>query len=384
MTIELDALALGTIAPVDEDARQQAEQRQLTLTKPPGALGELEVLGNQLSAISGECPPPVPEPGLVVVFAADHGVQAQKVSPWPQEITVQMAANIAAGGAGVNVLARAAGAQVRIVDLGMLTPVPGVDDRRIAPGTADFTVGPAMTREQALAAIETGRELARQAADEGFRVLVPGEVGIANTTPAAALVAVFTGRPAVEVTGRGAGADDVMLARKAAVIDAGIAFNQASADDPLGALAAVGGFEHAAMVGLILGAAELRLPLVLDGVIACSAALVAVALCPAVQGYLVGGHAGAEPAIQAAHQKLGLRPLVDLGLRLGEGSGGAAALPQVVMAAKILREMATFADAGVTDSPEPPTTISGPPATNPGPPNPGPPDTTPEPVEASA
>lgn len=343
---------VSAIEPVDEGARAAAQERQLQLTKPPGALGELEALGNQLAAIAGECPPPVPEPGLVVVFAADHGIQAQKVSPWPQEITVQMAANIAAGGAGVNVLARAAGAQVRVVDMGMLVEVDGVEGPRIAAGTADFSRGPAMTREQALAAVDHGRQVARQAADEGFRVLVPGEVGIGNTTPAAALVAVFTGRPAAEVTGRGAGADDEMLAHKATVVDTAIKAQQVRADDPIGALAALGGFEHAAMVGLLLGAAERRLPVVLDGVIACSAALVAVALCPAVQGYLVGGHAGAEPAITAAHERLGLRPVLQLGLRLGEGSGGAAALPQVSMAARVLREMATFADAGVTDSHE--------------------------------
>lgn len=343
---------IAAITPADEDARAAAEAHQLQLTKPAGALGELETIGNQLAAIAGTCPPPVPEPALVCVFAGDHGIQAQGVSPWPQEVTFQMAANIAAGGAGVNVLARAAGAQVRVVDMGMLTAVPGTVDARIAAGTADFSVGPAMTAEQTMQAIETGIRTAHQAADEGFRAVCPGEVGIGNTTPAAALISVFTGLDAAEVTGTGAGANDTMLAHKMAMVRRGIEVNDASAERPLEALAAVGGFEHAAMVGLLLGAAEKKLPVVLDGAIACSAALVAVALCPDVSGYLIAGHRGAEPGIVRAHENLGLSPVVSLGLRLGEGTGAALALPVVATAAKVLREMATFASAGVTDEHE--------------------------------
>ena len=350
MTIET---TLAAIQPVDEAARAAAEAHQLQLTKPAGALGALEIIGNQLAAISGTCPPPVPEPGLVCVFAGDHGVQAQGVSPWPQEVTIQMAANIAADGAGVNVLARAAGATVRVTDLGMLAPFPGLDDRRIAAGTADFSQGPAMTDVQVRQAVETGIAVAHQAVDEGFRVLVPGEVGIGNTTPAAALIAAFTGAPAAEVTGRGAGADNAMLAHKTAVIDAALQLHGltglAAVKEPLHALAAVGGFEHAAMVGLILGAAERRVPLVLDGAIACCAALIVVSLCPAARGYLIAGHRGAEPGITVALDALGLEPVVQLGLRLGEGTGGALALPIVATSAKVLREMATFASAGVTE-----------------------------------
>lgn len=351
MTLITDTLA--AIEPVDEDFRAAAEARQLDLTKPAGALGELETIGNQLCAIFRECPPPVPEPARVYVFAGDHGVQAQGVSPWPQEVSWQMAANIAAGGAGVNVIARAAGADVRVVDLGLLNPVgEPVLDARIAAGTADFTKGPAMTAEQVQTAVETGIRLADQAADEGVRALVPGEVGIGNTTPAAALTNIFTGAPAADVTGRGTGAGDEMLAHKVAMIERGIAVNGASADDPMATLAAVGGFEHAAMVGLILGAAARRLVVVLDGAIACSAALVAVALCPAARGYLVAGHQGAEPGIARALERMQLRPVVQLGLRLGEGTGGALALPIVQTAAKVLREMATFSSAGVTDEHE--------------------------------
>lgn len=342
---------LAAIEPVDEHAREEARAHQLQLTKPAGALGALEEIGNQLAAIAGCCPPPVPEAGLVCVFAGDHGVQAQGVSPWPQEVTGQMAANIALGGAGVNVLARAAHAAVRVYDVGMLTPLdlPAVRDARIAAGTADFSQGPAMSREQALQAIEVGIGAAQQAVRDGFQVLVPGEVGIGNTTPAAALIGVFTGLDPELTTGRGAGAPDAMLAHKVATIRAGIEVNQAVADDPIGALAGVGGFEHAAVVGLLLGAAEARVPVVLDGAIACGAALVAVALCPAVKGYLIAGHEGAEPGIQRACETLGLRPVMRLGLRLGEGTGGALALPVVATAARVMREMATFADAGVTE-----------------------------------
>ncbi|MEL4504662.1 nicotinate-nucleotide--dimethylbenzimidazole phosphoribosyltransferase [Luteococcus sp. H138] len=343
---------VASITPVDEDARAAAEARQLTLTKPPGSLGELEILGNQLAAIAGTCPPPVPEPALVCVFAADHGVQAQKVSPWPQEVTVQMAANISRGGAGVSVIARAAGAGLKVFDLGMLSPAEGTVDALIARGTADFTAAPAMTPEQCEQGIRVGLEAARQAVAEGFRALVPGEVGIGNTTPSSALTSLFTGASVAEVTGRGSGADDAMLARKCEVVEQGYAVHglspETAAADPLRALTCVGGFEHAAMVGLMLGAAEQRVPLVLDGAIACSAALVAVALCPAVRGYLIAGHAGVEPGIQAALGSLGLRPVIALDLRLGEGSGGALALPVVTTAAKVLREMATFDSAGVT------------------------------------
>lgn len=342
---------LASIAPVDEDARAAAVARQLQLTKPPGSLGRLETLGNQLSAIAGTCPPPMPEPALVAVFAGDHGVQAaQQVSPWPQEVTRQMAANIALGGAAVSVLARVSGADVRVFDVGMLAPLDldAVRDTRVRPGTDDLSVGPAMSGSDAVAALEVGIQAARQAAAEGYRCLVMGEVGIGNTTPAAALVSVFTGAPASDVTGRGAGADDAMLQRKIDVVERGIATNRVTAEDPLAALAAVGGLEHAAMAGYALGGAAAGLPVVVDGVIACSAALVAVALAPAASGYLIAGHDGVEAGIAVALRHLGLDPVVALDLRLGEGSGAVTVLPIVRGAAAILRDMATFDSAGVS------------------------------------
>ncbi len=342
---------LAAIVPVDEDARAAAEARQLTLTKPPGSLGRLETLGNQLSAIAGQCPPPAPSPALVGVFAGDHGVQAgQQVSPWPQEVSQQMAANIALGGAAVSVLARNAGADVRVFDVGLLAPVglDAVRDVHLRRGTDDFTQGPAMSIADALAGIEVGIRAANQAHAEGYRCLVMGEVGIGNTTPAAALISVFTGADAPTVTGRGAGADDETLTRKIAAIRKGIEVNGASADRPLETLAGVGGLEHAAMAGFVLGGAANRVPVIVDGVIACSAALVAVSLAPAASGYLIGGHNGVESGIAVTLAHLGLDPVVSLDMRLGEGSGAVTVLPIVRASALILREMATFDSAGVS------------------------------------
>lgn len=355
MTVSPDSLlgrTLASIKPIDADALAAAEARQLTLTKPPAALGQLEDLGNQLAAVYGECPPPVPAPALTCVFAGDHGVWAQGVSPWPQEVTVQMAANILTGGAAMNVLSRHAGADVLLYDLGMKGEAPAAANlrtHRIAPGTADITVGPAMSLEQAQAAIEVGIQAALDAAAAGYRLLVAGEVGIGNTTPAAALVSVFTGRPAAEVTGSGAGAVGDALDNKKRVVARAIEVNQASEAEPLEALASVGGFEHAAMAGFALGAASARVPLIVDGVIACSAALVAVALCPDVRGFLIAGHDGREPGITAALETLQLKPVVALDMRLGEGTGALAALPIVQASAKILREMATFESAAVSE-----------------------------------
>ncbi len=342
---------ITAIEPVDEAARGLAAARQLQLTKPPGALGRLEEIGNQLSAISGHVPPPLPTPALVAVFAGDHGVHAAGVTPWPQEVTRQMAANIALGGAGINAIARTVGAEVRVIDVGMLSPVdvPGVEGAAVVRGSADFSRGPALTRDQAEQLIEVGVRVARDAVDQGFRSLATGEVGLANTTVAAALVSVFTGRPAAEVTGRGAGSDDAMLAHKTEVIDAAIAAHRPDPSDPVGVLAAVGGPEHAATVGLILGAAGARIPVLVDGVIGCSAALVAHALCPHVRGYLIAGHDGAEPGVRAALDHLSLAPVLSLGMRLGEGTGAAMAIPLVTASAAILRDMTTFDEAAVSE-----------------------------------
>ncbi len=356
----VDPLAdlLAAIAPADADAMTAARERQDRMTKPRGSLGALEEVSVRLAGLAGTCPPPLPEPACVAVFAADHGVHAQGVSPWPQEVTAQMVANFLAGGAVVNAFAAQAGAEVTVVDVGVaadLEPVPGLLPRKIGRGTADFTAGPAMTRDQAVAAVVTGAEIARDLVAAGNRCLVTGDMGIANTTASAALICVFTGADPAEATGRGTGIDALTYAKKIEVVCRGLARHQPNLPslpdpaDPLAVLAAFGGFEHAALAGFILGAAALRVPVILDGVIAGAAALAAVALAPDAIAACFAGHRSAEPGHAVTLSYLGLRPLVDLGLRLGEGTGAVLALPLVQSAARALRDVATFDSAGVAD-----------------------------------
>ena len=340
------------IEPASEQAVAAADARQAMLTKPRGSLGALELLGSRLAGMYAECPPPLPAPVAIAVFAGDHGVHAQGVSPWPQEVTTQMVGNFLAGGAVINALGRQVGADVTVVDVGVAGDVPaapGLLSRKVARGTADLSQGPAMTEEEVLAAVEVGIEVASSLVAQGNRLLVTGDMGIANTTASAALTSVFTGSDVAEVTGRGTGIDDATLERKIEVIRTALRVNAPVADRPLEALAAVGGLEHAAVVGLLLGAAAARTPVILDGVIACSAALVARAIAPAAADYWVAGHRSVEPGASLALRALGLEPLVDRQLRLGEGSGAALAVPLVQSAARSLREVATFDSAGVTD-----------------------------------
>lgn len=329
-----------------------ADERTDRLTKPRGSLGRLEALGSQLAAIARSCPPPVPERVTVCVFAGDHGVLAQGVSPWPREVTAQMVANFCAGGAAVTVLARELGATVLVIDVGVATPIPvespSLLRRAVRRGTADLAAGPAMTREEARAALDVGAEVAADAVRGGAQLLVTGDMGIGNTTPAAALIGAFTGLPAQTVTGRGTGIDDATLARKTEVVRSAVA-RLAPDADPVDVLAEVGGFEIAALAGLIVGGAAAGVPVLLDGVIAASAALVACALVPEAHGYLIAGHLSAEPGAAAALRHLRLEPLLDLGMRLGEGSGATLAIPLVRSAARVLGEMATFDEAQVSE-----------------------------------
>ena len=344
------ANTLAAIPPLDASLIAEATERQNQLTKIPGSLGLLEEVSIRLAGISGQCPPPIPQQAVIGVFGGDHGVCAQGVTPWPQEVTVQMLANMAHGGAAINALARQVGAKVMITDVGVATeyePHEAVRTRTVRAGTADFSVGQAMSREEAVAALEVGIEAGLEAIDAGADCLLTGDMGIGNTTPSAAMIAVFSGHPVASVTGRGAGADNAMLAHKTQVLEQALAMHSPDPSDPVGVLAAVGGLEQAAIAGFILAAASRRVPVILDGVIACSAACVAVALAPEAKGYLISGHAGLEPGITAALAHLDLRPLVDLGLRLGEGTGAALALPLVQCSARVLAEMATFADAGI-------------------------------------
>jgi nicotinate-nucleotide--dimethylbenzimidazole phosphoribosyltransferase len=345
---------LAAITPADPGTLAAALDRQSHLTKPPGSLGLLEDISVQLAGLAASCPPPLPEPAAVAVFAADHGVHAQGVSVWPQEVTAQMVANFLVSGAAVNALAAQAAADVVVVDVGVATPVtvpdaaPGRLIRRpVRSGTADMTSAPAMTRQEAVRALETGIAVAAELVGEGHRCLLTGDMGIANTTASAALIAVFTGADPDEVTGHGAGVDENTRQHKANVVRGALELHRPDPGDPVGAVAAVGGLEHAAIAGFVLGAAAHRVPVILDGVIASSAALVAAALAPDALAACVAGHRSVEPGHTVALRHLGLHPLVDLGLRLGEGSGALLALPLVQAAVRTLRDMATFDSAGV-------------------------------------
>jgi nicotinate-nucleotide--dimethylbenzimidazole phosphoribosyltransferase len=351
--------AVSRVRPIDARAAAQAQAHQDQLTKPPGALGRLESAGAQLAAIARSSPPPVPEPAVVTVFAGDHGVLAQGVSPWPAEVTAQMVANFCAGGAAVNVLAAHVGADVVVVDVGVVADIPdapGLLRRKVRRGTADLSTTVAMSLGDARRALDVGVTVATDEVASGARCLLTGDMGIGNTTPSAALIAIMTGEPARAVTGRGTGIDDDRWETKVSVVERALARHGAdpggSGDpaDPLTVLASLGGLEIAALVGYLVAGGALGVPLVIDGVIAASAAVVAVALVPDVAGYLVAGHRSSEPGASIALEHLGLQPLLDLELRLGEGTGACLALPILQAAAKVLRDMATFESAGVSDS----------------------------------
>ncbi len=329
----------------------EAEAHHDRLTKPRGALGQLEALGCRLSAIAGTVPPPVPSPAAVGVFAGDHGVVGAGVTPWPQEVTAQMVANFAGGGAAINVIARQVGASVTVVDVGVaadLGAVESIEHRNVVRGTANLADGPALTLDQLGEALDVGASIAAQLVDGGAAALVTGEMGIGNTTPSAAIIAAILGVPAVTVTGRGTGIDDEMLHHKIDVIDTAVS---RLGTDPhaLTVLAAVGGAEIAALVGFIVGGAAAGVPVVIDGVIAGAALLAASQLCPDVLSYCFAGHRSTEPGASAVLDRLGLTPILDLGMRLGEGSGACLAVPVLEAAARVMQEMATFDSAGVVE-----------------------------------
>ncbi len=345
---------IAAVVPRDAAAEQAARERLDRMTKPPGSLGVLEDVAAQLAGIVGTCPAPLPAPATVAVFAGDHGVHAQGVTPWPQEVTAQMVANFLAGGAVVNAFAAEMGTEVVVVDVGVaavLDPAPGLYDRKVRSGTADLSAGPAMTLDEARRAVEIGIEMATRLATASGS-LITGDMGIANTTASAALICAFTGAEPAAATGRGTGVDDPTLARKVQVVTRAVGRipeRPSSPETALATLAEVGGLEHAALAGFVLGAAAARVPVLLDGVIAGSAALVAAALCPPALEYALAGHTSAEPGHGIALRYLGLRPLLGLDLRLGEGTGALLALPLVAAAARALRDVATFDSAGVTE-----------------------------------
>jgi nicotinate-nucleotide--dimethylbenzimidazole phosphoribosyltransferase len=346
--------AIAAVAPPDPSWHARASARQDRLTMPPGSLGRLLELGRQLAAIQ-RTDRPEGLPALVAVAAADHGVTAAGVSAYPSEVTGQMVANYLAGGAAVNVLARRVGVAVRVIDLGVahlpagLADDPNLISRPIRPGTSSFLDGPAMSHAEAYRAVEVGLELAEGwAARDGLRVLALGEMGIGNTTTAAALTAALTGAAPDQVVGRGTGVDDPGLVRKRAAVDWALRLHGIACRDVWDWLACVGGFEILGLAGLAIGAARARVLVVLDGFISGVAGLIAARLCPAALGSMVAAHLSPEPGHRIVLEHLGLRPLLDLGLRLGEGTGAALAIPLIASAADLLRDMATFDSAGVS------------------------------------
>ncbi len=358
--MDLLARTIAQIEPLDQYVIAQAEEREAQLTKPPGSLGRLEAIAIQLAGIL-QTPRPALRQKAIVIMAGDHGVTAEGVSAYPAEVTPQMVTNFLAGGAAINALAHTAGARLTIVDLGVAGTISipaslatGANDdhpiliqQPIGRGTANAARGPAMSRAMAVTAVEAGITVAQGEIARGLDLLGVGEMGIGNTTAASAITAALTGLPAAQVTGRGTGVDDQALQRKIAVVEQMLTVNHPDPADPLGVLASVGGFEIAGLVGLLLGAAAARVPVVLDGFITGSAALVAAALCPALLPYLIAAHRSPEPGHTVVLARLGLDPLLDLGLRLGEGSGAALAFGLLDGAARHLAEMATFAEAGV-------------------------------------
>lgn len=350
---ELIARTVAAIRPPDGAAAEAAAARQDTLTKPPGALGRLEDLAVCIAGITGAARPRL-ERRLIVVAAADHGVAARGVSAYPQEVTAQMVLNFLHGGAAINVLADHAGARVRVVDAGVATETPedpALLRLRIGPGTADISEGPAMRREDALAAVAAGIALLHaERAEAGVDIVGCGEMGIGNSTAAAAIIAAATGRPPRAVTGRGTGVDDERFEHKIRAVERAIEVNRPDATDGIDLLRTVGGYEIGVLAGIYLAAAAEGIPAVVDGLISGAAALVAVAVAPEVRERLVASHRSAEPGHAAALEQLRLEPLIDLGMRLGEGSGAALGISICVAACRVLDEMATFDEAGVSAS----------------------------------
>ncbi|MHB9111286.1 MAG: nicotinate-nucleotide--dimethylbenzimidazole phosphoribosyltransferase [Thermoleophilia bacterium] len=338
---------------LDIKSMRLARERQDQLTKPKGSLGVLEELSIKMAGIQGRLLPEINKK-VIIVMAGDHGVAAEGVSAFPQEVTPQMVANFAAGGAGINVLARHAGAEVRIVDMGVATVVdiPGVINRKVRPGTANMVEGPAMTREQAVACIEAGIEVAETEIAAGADLLGTGDMGIANTTASSAILTVFSGADLLHSVGRGTGIGSEALEIKRDVISEAIRANQPDKRDGLDVLAKVGGLEIGGLAGVILGAAANSVPVIIDGFISGAAAMVAASLCPESRSYMIASHVSVEPGHKLMLDELALKPMLFMNMRLGEGTGAALASSLVEASCKVLSEMATFAEAGVAEKSE--------------------------------
>ena len=348
------ATTLSRITPLDTDLLQQTQTQLDNKTKPLGSLGRLEEFARKVVTISGS-PTPDLSKKVIFTFAGDHGVVEEGVSAFPKEVTPQMVLNFLRGGAGVNVLARHAGAEVRVVDVGVdfdFEDCPGLIHKKVAHGTRNLTRGPAMTRNEALAALAVGIELADQCKQDGVGLVGTGEMGIGNTTPSSAIISAIGGFSPEQVTHRGTGINDQALLVKISAIKKGLELNQPDPTDPLDVLAKVGGLEIAAIAGLVLGCAANRIPVVVDGFISTAGALIASELHPQVREYLFAAHESVEVGHRFMLDRIGCRPILDLDLRLGEGTGGALAMHLIEAGVKILLEMATFEQAGVAGQQE--------------------------------
>jgi nicotinate-nucleotide--dimethylbenzimidazole phosphoribosyltransferase len=338
------------IKALDERAMSIAKERQDNLTKPRRSLGTLEDLSIKIAGITGNPMPKLKEK-VIITMAGDHGVAEEGVSAFPKEVTAQMIFNFLSGGAGINVLARHVGARVVVVDMGVAVDLKDemLVTKKIAYGTANMTKGPAMTYEDAVRSIEAGIEVLELEAEKGMDIVGVGDMGIGNTTPSSAIAAVITGEAVREVTGRGTGIDDDTLEQKINVIEEAIRVNNPNKRDPIDVLAKVGGFELGGMAGVMLAAASHRIPIVIDGFISGAAALIAYELAPAVRDYMIAAHRSVERGHSVILDYIGLKPLLDLNMRLGEGTGAALGISIVDAACKILTEMKTFKEAGVSE-----------------------------------
>jgi len=342
---------LEKISSIDTSIMEATQLRLDNLTKPLGSLGRLEEFARRIVAITGKRNPSLAKK-VIVTMAGDHGVTQEGVSAYPSEVTAQMVYNFLRGGAGVNVLARHVGAEVVVVDMGVaedLEPNPDLLIKKIAKGTQNFAKGPAMTREQAIKSIETGIEIVENIIKEkGVDIIGTGEMGIGNTTPSSAIAKVFTGKPIQDLTGRGTGIDDATYIRKINVIQKAIEINKPDPKDPIDVLAKVGGFEIGGLVGVTLAGAANKIPVVIDGFISTAAGLIAVEMKPEVKDYIFSAHSSVEIGQRWMLERMGLTPILNLNMRLGEGTGAALAMNMIDAGVKILNEMASFDEAGVS------------------------------------
>lgn len=342
---------LSKIKPVNQEFYATAQKHLDNLTKPPGSLGKLEEFAKRLVAIT-ENTSPLIEKKVIFTFAGDHGITEEGVSAYPKEVTPQMVFNIIRGGAGINVLARHAGADVLVIDIGVdfdFGEIEGLVKMKVVKGTMNFAKGPAMTREEAVKCIETGLELANGYARKGYRMFGTGDMGIGNTTPSSAIAAVLTGKPVSSVTGKGTGITDDSLKRKIAAIKQGIEINRPDKDDAIDVLSKVGGAEIGGIAGIVLSGAANRIPVVIDGFVSTAGALIAYCIEPKVKDYIFAAHNSVEAGHKVMLDKIGLKPVLDLDLRLGEGTGAALAMLIIEAGIRIYKEMATFGEAGVSD-----------------------------------